>query len=193
MSYIVDVSVIVSMFREGIAMSDMSNQSDIVYKTLKVSEILNVKESTLRKYCTLMQKNNYVFSKNSSGHRVFYEKDIQALRDIIDVKNYSQLTVAEAVENVLSDTSDISHKNTDETTDVSESYNKLLQEFSAFKAEQQRFNQQLLKQIEEQQNYIKNAIDERDHKLLLSMKENQEAKRQTASSQEKPRWWQFWK
>lgn len=169
-------------------MSDMSDITDIsvTFTSAKVSKMLNVQESTLRKYCALMQRHGYEFHKNQSGHRVFFDKDIQVFRNIIKLKNSNGCTLEKAVK--LAFSSDI--------TDIAErsdtSYEKLLEEFSDFKAEQQRFNAELLKQLQEQQDYIKNSIEERDKKLMLAMRETQEVQKQIASANQK-KWWQLWK
>jgi len=64
-------------------MSD-TNTMDLIYDTEMVSNILGVQSSTIRKYCTLMQKYGYEFNKNSIGHRVFYPKDIAIIKAILN-------------------------------------------------------------------------------------------------------------
>lgn len=56
---------------ETAVISDTSIGEELIYDNSTVSKILGVQESTLRKYCTLMQKHNYEFNKNSVGHRIF--------------------------------------------------------------------------------------------------------------------------
>ncbi|HWL23351.1 MAG TPA: DUF3967 domain-containing protein [Ureibacillus sp.] len=157
-------------------MSDISN-GDMVYDTLMVSNILGVQESTIRKYCALMQKHNYEFNKNSVGHRIFYAKDIEVIKKIIELKNNSSLTLNEAVKTILnSDIDDI----TDIETTSNQDYSKLLNEFKSFQTEQMNFNKQLLEQLEKQNNYIKNSLEERDRNLMHLLKESMESKKQIA-------------
>jgi DNA-binding transcriptional MerR regulator len=186
-------------------MSDTSNMSfttdtsdisdtELVYDAVSVSKALGVRESTLRKYCALMQKYNYQFSKNTVGHRVFFQKDVDVLRKIVELKNGSAFTLEEAVKTVLSesDITDMSSiSDTSDTSDISD-YSRLLEEFSAFRREQERFNLELLQQLQLQQDYIKNSIEERDKKLMLALRESQEARREIASANQK-KWWKFWK
>ena len=54
------------------------------------------------------------------------------------------------------------------------------------------FNKTLLQQLEKQQEYIKNSINERDLKLLAAIKDSMETRKQIAESKRKL-WWQFWK
>ena len=59
----------------------------------------------------------------------------------------------------------------------------------------------MVDQLQKQQDYIKDSIDERDKKLMLAIKESMEVQRQLASAEEeientrklKSSWWQFWK
>lgn len=179
-------------------------EESLVYDTAMVSNILGVQDSTLRKYCALMQKHNYEFNKNSVGHRIFYKKDVEIIRQIVDLKNSSSLTLNQSVKTILeSEIEDIEGINdvADIDSITKPDYNKLLQAFTAFKDDQQQFNRQLVDQLQKQQDYIKNSIDERDKKLMQAIKESMEIRRQIASAEEekgnirkrKCSWWQFWK
>ncbi|MED4885474.1 DUF3967 domain-containing protein [Bacillus smithii] len=179
---------------EVIVVSDTSNINfkddvDVIYDTTSVSKVLGVQESTLRKYCALMQKSGYEFHKNSVGHRIFYEKDIDVLRKIVKLKNSSQLTLVESIRTVLnSDIDDVSGVKVQ--SDIA--YNKLLEEFSLFKKQQKEFNNELLRQLQKQQDYIDNRLEQRDKLLMQSLKESLEARQQIASAKTK-KWWKFWK
>ena len=170
---------------------DMSDIDDmeLMYDTEMVGNILGVQSSTLRKYCALMQKYGYEFNKNSVGHRVFYKKDILIIKEIVELKNSSSLTLTDAVRTILN--SDIAY-----TTDIesmpSLSYEKLLEEFGEFKDQQMEFNKKLLEQLEKQEDYIKNSINERDLKLIATIKESLETRKQIAEEKRKS-WWQFWR
>jgi len=170
---------------------DMSNIDDmeLMYDTEMVGNILGVQNSTLRKYCALMQKYGYEFNKNSVGHRVFYTKDISIIKEIVELKNSSSLTLTDAVRTILN--SDI-----DDITDIesmpSLSYEKLLKEFEEFKNQQMDFNKKLLEQLEKQEDHIKNSINERDIKLMAAIKESLETRKQIAEEKRKS-WWRFWR
>lgn len=161
--------------------SDISDTSsgDMVYDTLMVSNILGVQESTIRKYCALMQKHGYEFNKNTVGHRIFYAKDIEVIKSIIELKNSGSLTLNEAVKTTLS--SDIDDIADIEST-TNQDFNKLLNEFKTFQTEQMNFNKQLLEQLEKQNNYIKNSLEERDRNLMLSLRETIDTKNQLAAA-----------
>ena len=170
---------------------DMSDIDDmeLIYDAEMVSNILGVQSSTLRKYCALMQKYGYEFNKNSVGHRVFYTKDILIIKEIVELKNLSSLTLTDAVRTILN--SDIA-----DTTDIEPmpiiSYDKLLKEFEGFKNQQMEFNKKLLEQLEKQEDYIKNSINERDIKLIAAIKESMGTRKQITEEKRKS-WWQFWR
>lgn len=171
--------------------SDKTIGGELIYDTVTVSKMLGVQESTLRKYCALMQKHQYEFNKNSVGHRVFYPKDVEVIKEIVTLKNSGSLTLSQAVKAILeSDIDDI----TDAAPIANPDYSKLLEVFETFKNNQMQFNQKLLEQLEKQQNYIENSIDERDKKLMLALKESMETRRQLAAEEEKKKsWWKFWR
>ncbi|UYB49936.1 DUF3967 domain-containing protein (plasmid) [Lysinibacillus capsici] len=171
--------------------SDTTIGGELIYDTVTVSKMLGVQESTLRKYCALMQKHHYEFNKNSVGHRIFYPRDVEIIKEIVTLKNLGSLTLNEAVKAILdSDIDDI----TDTATRGNPDYSKLLEEFEAFKKSQMQFNQKLLERLEKQQSYIENSIDERDKKLMLAIKESMETRRQLVAEEEKKKsWWKFWR
>ena len=170
---------------------DMSDIDDmeLMYDTEMVSKVLGVQSSTIRKYCALMQKYGYEFNKNSVGHRVFYKKDILIIKEIVELKNSGSLTLTDAVRTILNlDIADI----TDIESMPSLSYEKIVKEFEEFKNQQMEFNKKLLEQLEKQEDYIKNSINERDLKLIAAIKESIETRKQIAEERRKS-WWQFWR
>lgn len=58
--------------------------------------------------------------------------------------------------------------------------------------QQQEFNMELLQQLQKQQDYINQRMDQRDHLLMQSLKESLEARQQVAAANAK-KWWVFWK
>ena len=181
------------------SISTRSFEEELIYDTGMVSKVLGVQESTIRKYCSLLQKHHYEFNKNTVGHRIFYRKDIEILKKIIDLKNSGVLTLNEAVKTILeSDRENIDDISVVESISKPD-YNKLLEEFKAFKNDQMEFNQQLFEQLQKQQEYIKTSIEDRDQKLMFALKESMEARRQLAAAEavaveesKKRSWWKFW-
>lgn len=171
--------------------------SDLIYDTAAVSKALMLGESTIRKYCALMVKHNYKFHKAPAGHRIFYDTDIDVLRQIVSLKNTGEKTLEESVIAVLSgdidDADDVENASVVLSTSDTVSYNTLLEEFSAFKEDQQRFNEKLLQQFQKQQDYIDNRLEIRDQLLLDVIRETQETtKKEIAAAEEKKGFFSKW-
>lgn len=182
-----DISATIFIANED-DMSDIDDM-ELMYDTEMVSKVLGVQSSTIRKYCALMQKYGYEFNKNSVGHRVFYTQDISIIKEIVELKNSGSLTLTDAVRTILNlDIADI----TDIESMPSLSYEKIVKEFEEFKNQQMEFNKKLLEQLEKQEDYIKNSINERDLKLIAAIKESIETRKQIAEERRKS-WWQFWR
>lgn len=189
------------------AISDSVIGETLIYDTSSVSKLLGVQESTLRKYCTLMQKYNYEFNKNSIGHRVFYKKDIDIIKKIVDLKNSTSLTLNQAVMKILNAAIDSTDDMTPTESIPNLEIKKIFEEFSNYKNEQMEFNKQqaefnktLIEQLQKQENYIKNSLEERDNKLMIALKETMEVRRQIAAAEieekvekKKKSKWKFWK
>lgn len=71
-----------------------------VYSVKDVSTHLNLKPTTLRKYCGMLEKSGYSFDGNSQGHRFFRDKDVIAIRTIIQAK-HNGITLEEAIDGVV--------------------------------------------------------------------------------------------
>ncbi|MDN4495263.1 MerR family transcriptional regulator [Ureibacillus aquaedulcis] len=180
---------------------DTSTVENVIYTTQMVSKIVGVPERTLRNYCSFMQDHHYDFQKNKNGHRIYYKKDVEIIKKIIDLKTSNSLTMQQAVSEILGTTVEELKESPPKKSKEKMDIHHLLEEFSTFKNEQMEFNKKLLEQLIKQEHYIKNSIEERDKKLMYAMKESMETRRQLAAAAETEReretkkkvWWQFWK
>lgn len=178
-------------------MSDKTQQIQAVYSSSDVAVTLKIQESTLRKYCLILEKNGYEFLKNENGHRAFFDADSIVLKKFIELKNGSDMTLEQAAKSVVAwkKGTDITERDTEESRYVAR-YNDLIEEFTSFKENQENFNKELLNQLRKQQEYISDKLEERDQKLMLTLKETLETKRQLAIASaevSKKKWWKFWK
>lgn len=172
---------------------DSSQNKQAIYSSKDLASSLKIQESTLRKYCLLLEEEGYKFHKNEHGHRGYYDSDIIVIRKILELKNNSDITLKQATKSVLA------WKNGNDITDVdtkqerySVSYDAIAEEFKVFREQQEQFNQELLSQLKAQQDYIDNSLKERDKNLLMALRETMETKKLTAAAHQK-KWWQFWK
>lgn len=178
-------------------MSDKTQQIQAVYSSSDIAVTLKIQESTVRKYCLILEKNGYEFLKNENGHRAFFDADSIVLKKFIELKNGSDMTLEQAAKSVVAwkNGTDITEGDTEDSRYVAR-YSGLLEEFTSFKENQEKFNQELLKQLQQQQEYIGNKLEERDQKLMLALKETMETKKQLAiapAEEPKKKWWEIWK
>lgn len=85
-------------------MSEENKQTQAVqavYGSGDVADVLQIQESTLRKYCLLLEKAGYEFLKNEVGHRAFFDDDVIVLRKMIALKNDADMTLEEATKSVV--------------------------------------------------------------------------------------------
>lgn len=187
-------------------MTHKTDETQTIYSSSNVATLLNIQESTLRKYCILLEKAGYHFHKNEFGHRGFYDKDVITLRKMIDIKKHPDMTVEQACNAVMvwvkqgretkADTPDLSENKRYNERD---SLEELKKEFQDYKMQQEEFQKELINQLNNQTQYIKNLLEDRDKRLLQSIRETQEAQKQIASAEEqkeepkeKRKWYQFW-
>lgn len=166
----------------------MDNKKEMIYSPGELAQLLKVKESTLRKYSLVLQKEGYNFYKNDKGHRAYFDKDVIVFRKFIDFSKSPDMTLERSANAVMAwvNSQDVSHS---DTTDITEkeryniSYNELLQSFNSYKDQQEKFNQELLNKLQQQHEYIEKRLNERDSSLMTAIREIQEQK-QLAAAQE---------
>lgn len=170
-------------------MTEETKQIQAVYGSSDIADVLQIQESTLRKYCLLLEKSGYEFLKNEQGHRAFFDHDVIALRKIISLKNGADMTLEEAVKSVMAwkKGNDITVSDTEEKR-----YIALIKEFKMFQEQQIHFNQKLLQEIRSQRAYIEHRLEERDRLLIQSIRETLEVRKEIMATQQK-KWWQFYK
>lgn len=177
-------------------MTKGTEQTQAVYGSSDIADVLEIQESTLRKYCLLLEKNGYEFLKNEHGHRAFFDDDVIVLRKMISFKNSADMTLEEAVKSVVAwkNGNVMSVRDTEEQRYIVR-YNDLMEEFKvlkSFQEQQMEFNKELIEEIRRQQEYIENRLEERDRLLVQSMRETLEARKEIAAAEkEKRKWWYF--
>ena len=174
-------------------MTEETKQIQAVYGSSDIADVLQLQESTLRKYCLLLEKSGYEFLKNEQGYRAFFDNDVIVLRKIISLKNGTDMTLEEAVKSVAAwkNGNDIAVSDTEEKHYITR-YNDLMKEFKSFQEQQLNFNKELLQEIRSQREYIENRLEERDRLLIQSIRETLDVRKEIMATQQK-KWWQFYK
>lgn len=174
-------------------MTEETKQIQAVFGSSDVADVLQIQESTLRKYCLLLEKTGYEFLKNEQGHRAFFGDDLIVLKKMLSLKNGADMTLEEASKSVVAwkSGSDMTVSDTEKNGYMAR-YNDLLEEFKTSREQQMKFNEELIREIRNQREYIDNRLEQRDRLLMESIRESLEVRKEIAAASEK-KWWQFWK
>ncbi|MDK8747717.1 DUF3967 domain-containing protein [Streptococcus agalactiae] len=182
-------------------MTDNADTKQSIYNSSDMSTLLKIQESTLRKYCIMLEEAGYKFHKNELGHRGFLHNDVIALKRLIEIKKHPDMTIKQACNAVVTwiKETNVTDRDTDDITTSErhdERYNGLLNEFKEFKVQQEQFNKELINQLQKQQEYIQNSLLERDKNLMKAIRETQETQKLIAAAEEEKRtkkWWKIWR
>ncbi|WP_242479987.1 DUF3967 domain-containing protein [Bacillus cereus group sp. N21] len=176
----------------------MGGNNQLIYSSKDVAAILKIQESTLRKYCIMLEEVGYKFHKNELGHRGFLNDDVVALKTLADIKSHPNMTLKQACNAVMtwlhneniadSDTTILRHEEQNEERHI-EGFNELKEMIQ----QQNELLKQMAKKLDEQQQYIDEKLEKRDQLLMQTIRETQEQKAllETAATNKKP-WWRFW-
>jgi len=180
-------------------MSDMEH----AYFGKEVAEVLQIGNSTLRKWCLALEKQGYQFTRGGyNNSRAFLERDILTLRRMKELIQNKSITLETASEIVLS------RVQGSERTEVVPKENEVQERtFSAalfleqnemiaeMLERQERLEQQnelLFQKLREQQEFIADKLEEKEKKLMEVIRESKEYQRMIASSLEQKKKG-FWK
>lgn len=160
------------------------------YWTHEVSKLLDIGDSTLRKWCIELEKNGYEFIKGNKGSRAFTDHDVLALKLFKNLTRDKNHTFEQAAITVIER---FGERNKNEGTipvpvennrsvEVLQSLESMVKVLLEKTDKQEQFNKVLVDRLEQQDRYIKESIEKRDQLLLESIRASQE---QAAAQQKK--------
>ena len=183
-------------------MSGNASDNKRIYVPKDIALLLEVKESTLRKYFQTLEAHGYIFLKNDRGHRAFFDKDVVALRQYVDLVQKSKMSMDSAAKVVLAidSSDDLSHSDNDNNKnltimndkDVAITNDNDHDKDYVTKEELRDIIEGLTKTIQQQNEYLNKRLEERDRTLMATLREIQDTKKQIAmSSEQKNGTWQW--
>ncbi|MFC3885053.1 MerR family transcriptional regulator [Bacillus songklensis] len=185
------------------------------YTTKEVSTTLGIGDSTLRKWCLSLEKNEYPFTRNDQNQRLFLEKDLVVLKlfqtmvqtNNFSVENAGMVIASKFKESAFSNgTGGVPARREEEQgekgssneviqkpLDIIQYQEAYIQEQREFNQvllesmrEQREFNQALLERLEKQETYMQEGLHTRDGELTQSIRElQQQLKQLEIQTQEK--------
>jgi len=144
-----------------------------IYSPSDISSLINVKESTLRKYSLLLEEVGYEFQRNPQGQRWYSDKDVIALQKMMTFKNSGAMPLKDCANAVylwskggdITEPSTVSH-NAEERHEVAIT-DEGVNELKELVVKQQQFITDLGKRLEE--NFEKQ--EQRDKYLLQKIED----------------------
>lgn len=175
-------------------MSDDINQNQILMGASDVCAILDIKESTLRKYALILQDAGYHFHTNDKGQRGYFDRDVTVLRRFLEIKKASDMTLEQSANAVMAwvEQSGVSLRVIEKNKE-DERYNADIKELKEMVSNQNELLKALMTQMDQQQKYIDDSLKKRDEVLMQSLKESMETRKLIAAAQEEEKKKGFWK
>ncbi|MFC5714410.1 MerR family transcriptional regulator [Thalassorhabdus alkalitolerans] len=166
---------------------------------LTVKEVSNIIEETPNVIRNWMKElKPYIpLKKNASGYNVFDREALEKIKLIKQLhreQNYSIRQIEHYFATGGEAYKPTPEKGTDEI--LADDLKDIKKELSMLREEQHNqkdFNQELLKRLDHQQEYIDRRLEERHQKLDQFITEFREVKRLEAAASEEKKWWKFWK
>jgi DNA-binding transcriptional MerR regulator len=166
-------------------MSNEQNKIEVYYSPGDLCAMLNIKESTLRKYAVQLEKVGWKYAKNSNGHRQYTDTDIAAIRRIIQAKDKSDITLEKAAKQVVSMLKG-EYTSVPATMDegIEERYSNAIKELKETVQKQTEFIKVLADRLEERDKFIQQQLAKqeersinRDKKFIEAIRGMQEQKK----------------
>lgn len=167
-----------------------------VYTPKEISMVLDIGDSTLRKWCIAIEEQEYFFNRTDNHKRLFTDNDLIVLkhfRNLVKVQNMSMQNAAVIVASKYKDvqgTPSGQENTANGERLLNDTYTKILEEMEQLR----EMNRQLLLKMDEQQSFFTEQLNQRDEMLIKTFKDHQEqlliettAKHQENEQQKKPR------
>lgn len=167
-------------------MSNNQNITTVYYSPKDLMHSLDIKESTLRKYSSLLEAEGWHFDKNSNNHRQYTDTDIMAMRRFIEAKKNTAMTLEEIAKQVAS--MFLANNEAVPATlekEIEERYSGAIEELKETVQKQTEFIKVLADRLEERDKFIQQQFAKqeerllnRDNKLLETMRAIQDQKKE---------------
>lgn len=154
------------------------NEEHIIMSPREISTLLGIKESTLRKYALILKDAGYHFHVNEKGQRWYYNRDVIVFKKLIQIKQSPDMTLEQAANAVISwfNQSNMSLSITNKSP-KDKRYDNDIKTMKETIEHQNTLLQELMKKMDQQQKYIDQRLEERDQKLIESLRQSQEERK----------------
>lgn len=164
----------------------MDERTEKAYSPKEVFTTLDIGDSTLRKWSIALEKNGYGFIRNDKNRRIYVEGDLVVLRhfqklvqDHNTPMDNAAMLVIDRFGNGAFEASTVSvpAEKEDEQSDLDRSNAEDIKELKQTIDKQNTLLQELMKKMDQQKKYIDSRLEERDRKLMESLRQSQEERK----------------
>ncbi|MBW5471594.1 hypothetical protein GPJ61_27795 [Brevibacillus formosus] len=150
-----------------------------VYSTKEIADYLSIADSTVRKWCLLLEEHGYNFRRNEFQKREYVEHDVIALHKFKDLTKDGAMSLEDAAIAVSSNYSRVPNNaiampDTKENKRYDERYMRVLEDkvdaLTEMMDRQLQFNEALMKKMDEQQKLFSERMELSDQRLVEAMK-----------------------
>lgn len=163
------------------------------YGTKDIANMVDIAESTVRKYAQALEKAGYRFIKNENGFRIYTENDVFVFNEVKNLSKKNAMPVERIAKMIVfnqkqkirdeaeSDTLKKIQLNQQESSDIVQydnRFNKLMNQLDKLNMiedivkelqELKEVNRQLTERVQEQEKFIKESLEKRDRQLMESL------------------------
>jgi DNA-binding transcriptional MerR regulator len=163
------------------------------YGTKDIANMVDIAESTVRKYAQALEKAGYRFIKNENGFRIYTENDVFVFNEIKNLSKKNAMPVERIAKMIVfnqkqkirdeaeSDTLKKIQLNQQESSDIVQydnRFNKLMNQLDKLNMiedivkelqELKEVNRQLTERVQEQEKFIKESLEKRNRQLMESL------------------------
>lgn len=164
------------------------------YTPKELKLLLDIADSSLRKWCLALEEKGYIFARTDNNSRVFTDRDLLVLKQFrhlvqVEFMSLQNAAVIVALQHKEKEgtTSEQQHSENDEPSlpDPAEVMSEQIGQLLDHIQKQEDFNKELLQRLDQQQKYIEEMLAE-------SLRTSQETQKMllevnTAEEQKKPR------
>lgn len=173
--------------------------SDVLTKKNDAAKLLGIAETTVQSYAQQIEKLGYKFERDIKNGYQFSDRDLKILRRVVQLRK-EKVSLSEAIKTAVSDFVDMSNMVAKEdfasTTDIADmsvignmlenmsNLSKTISNMSAKIDNLEHQNKELKQAYTNQQKYLDERLEQRDKKLMESLRESQEVKKLMIELQE---------
>ncbi|MGG1479531.1 hypothetical protein ABE402_01110 [Bacillus smithii] len=163
------------------------------YSTKDIANMVDIAESTVRKYAQALEKAGYRFRKTENGSRIYTDNDVFVFKEVkslskksaVPVERMAKMIVINQKQKIQSEAEGETLKqvqsNQQESSDITQydnRFNELMNQLDKLNMmedivkelrELNELNRQLTERFQEQEIFIKESLEKRDRQLMKSL------------------------